>query len=172
MHTQGEAGVCSFDTPADQQTGTSNQGSTDCASGIGCSVQAQAGTYGTEFNEKGGGVYAMDWTSEAINIYYFARSDVPADITEGNPNPAKWGLPQAKFDSRSGDCDIDANFPRQTIVCLFFISFHLSLSNDLQANYEDSISTPTFVVRMLEVKPGQTGLLARQTRKFRLAKHT
>ena len=131
MHTQGEAGVCSFDTPADQQTGTSNQGSTDCASGIGCSVQAQAGTYGTEFNEKGGGVYAMDWTSEAINIYYFARSDVPADITEGNPNPANWGLPQAKFDSRSGDCDIDANFPRQTIVCPFFISFHLSPPSDL-----------------------------------------
>ena len=119
LHTKGEAGVCTFNPPEDQQTGTSNQGSTDCASGIGCSVQGKAGTYGTGFNQNGGGVYVLEWTSDAINIFNFARSEVPADITDGNPNPANWGLPQAKFASSSGDCNIDANFPRQTIV-----SFH------------------------------------------------
>lgn len=126
MHTQGEAGVCTFNPPADQELGRSNQDSTDCASGIGCSVQGKSGTYGTGFNQNGGGVYAMEWTSDKINIFYFARSDVPVDITTGNPDPANWGLPQANFESKYGDCDIDANFPRQTIVCSIHY-FYLSL---------------------------------------------
>jgi len=168
MHTQGEAGVCTFNTPEDQQTGTSNQGSTDCASGIGCSVQGKPGTYGTGFNENGGGVYAMEWTSDAINIFHFARSAIPADITEGNPNPANWGLPQAKFDSKSGDCNIDANFPRQTIVC----PIPQTLFVCLRADYLNSILTQTSVVQMLEVKHGQTGPLVQQTRKFLLVRHS
>lgn len=33
---------------------------------------------GTNFNDIGGGVYAMDWTSVAIRIWYFPRGAIPA----------------------------------------------------------------------------------------------
>ncbi|KAH8811184.1 glycoside hydrolase family 16 protein [Xylogone sp. PMI_703] len=114
LHTD-PSSTCTFSPPADQETGTSNQGSTDCAGDIGCSVIGRDGSYGTSFNNNGGGVYAMEWTSSLINIYFFPRNAIPADITAGNPNPSSWGLPTANFESRYGNCDIDANFPPQTI---------------------------------------------------------
>ena len=116
LHTGGD---CTFEAPANTETGTSNQDSYDCnldSDGPGCSVIGPSGSYGTPFNSAGGGVYAMEWTSSLIQIWFFPSSKVPADITSGNPNPAGWGLPTANFNSAYGDCDIDANFPAQTIV--------------------------------------------------------
>lgn len=115
LHTD-PSSTCTFSPPADQETGTSNQNSTNCASSIGCSVIGEDGSYGTSFNDNGGGVYAMEWTSDLINIYFFPRDAIPADITSGNPDPSGWGLPTANFESQYGNCDIDANFPAQTIV--------------------------------------------------------
>ncbi|KAH8594871.1 glycoside hydrolase family 16 protein [Bisporella sp. PMI_857] len=109
------AGTCVFNPPANAQTGTSNEGNTDCSSDIGCSVQGQSGSYGTSFNQNGGGVYALEWTSTKINIFFFPRNSIPEDITSGQPDPTQWGLPQANFDTVYGSCDIDTNFPRQTI---------------------------------------------------------
>jgi hypothetical protein len=116
LHTQDIDGTCSFTPPAYAETGTSNQDSYDCASGIGCSVKGQEGSYGTPLNDNGGGVYAMDWTSAYINIYFFPRDAIPDDITNGNPDPSGWGTPTANFESQYGDCDIDTSFPPQTIV--------------------------------------------------------
>jgi hypothetical protein len=70
--------------------------------------------YGTGFNAISGGVYAMDWTSSAISIYFFPRYAIPTDISSGKPNPSSWGTPQAMF-SGSG-CDIDAHFMNHNIV--------------------------------------------------------
>jgi hypothetical protein len=70
--------------------------------------------YGTGFNAIAGGIYAMDWTSSAISIYFFPRYAIPTDISSGNPNPSSWGPPRAMF-SGSG-CDIDAYFMNQNIV--------------------------------------------------------
>ena len=120
LHT---GGACTFDPPANTETGTSNNDNYDCnlnsATGVGCSVIAPSGSYGTPFNANGGGVYAMEWTSSLIQIWFFPRSKIPADITSGNPNPSNWGLPTANFNSQYGNCDIDANFPAQTIVSLY-----------------------------------------------------
>ena len=118
LHTD-PSSTCTFSPPADQETGSSNQDSTDCAGDVGCSVIGTDGSYGTSFNENGGGVYAMEWTSDLINIYFFPRNAIPADITSGNPDPSGWGLPTANFESQYGNCDIDANFPAQTIVSRF-----------------------------------------------------
>lgn len=116
LHTDTDTpGTCTFSPPADAELGTSNQGSTDCGSDIGCSVQGNPGGYGTEFNNNGGGVYALEWTSDLINIFFFPRNAIPADITDGAPNPSNWGLPTANFESQYGNCDINANFLRQTI---------------------------------------------------------
>jgi hypothetical protein len=114
LHT---GGACTFDSPAGLELGQPNQDSYDCslASGIGCSVMGPTGSYGTSFNDNGGGVYAMEWTSSWIRVYFFPRNAIPHDIQTGHPDPSSWGLPTANFDSQYGDCDIDANFPPQTI---------------------------------------------------------
>lgn len=116
LHTQNVDGNCTFTPPANTEIGTSNQDSYDCGGDIGCSVIGQEGSYGTPMNENGGGVYAMEWTSDFINIYFFPRNAIPADITSRNPEPSSWGTPTANFESQYGDCDIDVHFPAQTIV--------------------------------------------------------
>jgi hypothetical protein len=82
---------------------------------MGCSVLGSQTSSGTGVNSGGGGVYALYWTSKFIRIYHFARSNIPANILSGNPDPSTWGLPSANFDSANGGCDIDANFVAQTI---------------------------------------------------------
>ena len=72
-------------------------------------------SYGNGFNAVGGGVYAMEWTSDAINIWFFARNAIPGDIPAGTPNPAGWGTPMGKF---AGGCDIDSHFADHKIVSL------------------------------------------------------
>ncbi|RFU33606.1 hypothetical protein B7463_g2729, partial [Scytalidium lignicola] len=82
----------------------------------GCSFSgADTQGYGTGFNAVGGGIYAMDWTSSAINIYFFPRSSIPSDITSGAPAPETWGSPVASFVGGSG-CDIDTHFANHNIV--------------------------------------------------------
>jgi len=115
LHT---ANNCTFKSPARNQKGTPNNDNYDCNldSGAGCSVQGPVGSYGSSFNDNGGGVYAVQWTSRFIKIFFFPRNSIPEDITAGKPDPTKWGLPTANFDTRYGHCDIDASFPPQTIV--------------------------------------------------------
>jgi hypothetical protein len=42
-------------------------------------------------NDVGGGVYAMDWRSTGIRIWYFPPYAIPQDIINGNPTTAGWG---------------------------------------------------------------------------------
>jgi hypothetical protein len=70
--------------------------------------------YGAGFNAIGGGVYAMEWTSSAIEVFFFPRTSIPSDITSGSPDPSTWGTPVASF-SGSG-CDIDSHFSNHNIV--------------------------------------------------------
>ncbi|TVY48138.1 Endo-1,3(4)-beta-glucanase [Lachnellula occidentalis] len=88
----------------------------DCNSGTGCGMTTvDSSNYGTGFNAGGGGVYAMEWTSTAINVYFFPRAaGIPSDITSGSPNPANWTKPIAAF-SGSG-CDIDQHFMNHNLV--------------------------------------------------------
>jgi hypothetical protein len=91
---------------------------TDCNAGngnTGCSTStANTQGYGAGFNANNGGVYAMEWTSSAIEVYFFPRNAIPGDITSGSPNPAGWGTPVASF-SGSG-CDIDSHFMNHNII--------------------------------------------------------
>ncbi|KAK4690975.1 hypothetical protein P7C71_g5929, partial [Lecanoromycetidae sp. Uapishka_2] len=100
---------------------TGTLGDTNCyvyASGqpsnAGCSIENQnTQSYGTDFNNIGGGVIATEWTSSDINIWFFPRGSTPADITNGDPDPTTWGEPVAQF---QGGCDIDSHFQNQQIV--------------------------------------------------------
>lgn len=75
-------------------------------------------TYGDNFNAVGGGVYAMDWTSEAIRIWHFPRGGIPQDIIDKTPDPSTWGSPQALFGGGTGlySCDVEASFSDMNIV--------------------------------------------------------
>jgi hypothetical protein len=80
----------------------------------GCSIAtSNTASYGDGFNSANGGVYATEWTSSAISMWFFPRSAIPSDITSGSPDPSNWGMPMAEF---SGGCDIDEHFMNQQIV--------------------------------------------------------
>ena len=84
------------------------------AENAGCQIQAQNSlSYGSGFNANSGGTYAMEWTSEAINVWFFARGSIPSDIGTGSPDPSGWGAAVASF---SGGCNIDSSFKNQQLV--------------------------------------------------------
>lgn len=71
--------------------------------------------YGDGFNAIGGGVYATEWTSDHIAVWFFPRSRIPQDIQAENPDPSNWGTPLARF--VGGDsCNIDQHFSKNQIV--------------------------------------------------------
>ncbi|OCL02420.1 glycoside hydrolase family 16 protein [Glonium stellatum] len=91
----------------------------DCYNGTdsnaGCGVQGSQDTYGQALNANGGGVYAMEWRSEGIRMWFFPRSNIPSDITEGaSPDPSTWGTALADFPST--DCNIGSHFQNQSII--------------------------------------------------------
>ena len=96
-------------------SGQSN--STDCnadQASTGCGITSpDASSFGTGFNNANGGVFATEWTSQGISIWFFPRASIPTDIHSGTPNPAGWGTPQSKF---AGNCDIDGHFKDMNII--------------------------------------------------------
>ncbi|RMZ79645.1 hypothetical protein DV738_g3139, partial [Chaetothyriales sp. CBS 135597] len=71
----------------------------DQAKNAGCSIVDTSNlTFGAGFNAAGGGVYATEWTSQFIKIWFFPRGNIPSDIASGNPQPqASWGEPRSVF---------------------------------------------------------------------------
>ncbi|KAI9887436.1 MAG: hypothetical protein M1823_000773 [Watsoniomyces obsoletus] len=81
----------------------------------GCQSEEQrSNSYGAEFNQNGGGVYALDWTSEALRVFFFSRESIPADIKANKPNPATWGIPVMNV--QGPGCDLDKNYRDQKIM--------------------------------------------------------
>ncbi|KAJ7151515.1 glycoside hydrolase family 16 protein [Mycena filopes] len=83
-------------------------GGTDCAAATsgnaGCGMRSKSSnSFGAGFNANGGGVYAMQWDSTGISVFFFARGSVPGDIDAGAPQPKNWGLPMAHWPA--SDCD-------------------------------------------------------------------
>ncbi|OAF99073.1 uncharacterized protein CC84DRAFT_1048496, partial [Paraphaeosphaeria sporulosa] len=97
-------GDCLVDA-ATSQTGTWK--STDCSVGHddnqGCgTVFTEPFNYGAEFNANGGGVYAMEWTSDTIKIWFFPPTNVPLTLLNGGvPDSATFGTPSSVF---NGPC--------------------------------------------------------------------
>jgi hypothetical protein len=81
---------------------------------VGCSIEhPSTQSYGAGLNANGGGVYATQWTSDAISVYFFPRGSIPKDVLGDSPNPSGWGKPSAKF---TGGCNIDKMFNQQQII--------------------------------------------------------
>lgn len=103
------------------------------AQNAGCSIDTADDTsYGDGFNDGNGGVYATEWTSDSISIYYFPRSSIPSDITSGSPDPSGWGSPLSQF---KGSCDISNIFKDQQIV------FDVTFCGDWAGNVWSSDAT-------------------------------
>jgi hypothetical protein len=80
----------------------------------GCGVDAGESTFGTAFNNNGGGVMAMELRSAGIRMWQFARASIPTDITSGSPDPSTWG--EATADFPSTHCNIGNHFKNQSII--------------------------------------------------------
>lgn len=106
---------CNINT-AGSQSGTYLKNS-NCNAGTafeGCSTGTNQ-PFGDKFNAGSGGVYAMQWESSGIYVWFWPRNKIPADIKSGKPNTASWGLPIVAFNGGSG-CNIDSYFRNQNIV--------------------------------------------------------
>ncbi|KAA8893095.1 mixed-linked glucanase [Sphaerosporella brunnea] len=82
----------------------------------GCAISATCtNSYGDGFNANGsGGIYATEWNSAFIKIWYFPRGSViPADVLGPNPAPETWGPPVGMF---QGACNIDQKFRKHRII--------------------------------------------------------
>ncbi|KAJ9653636.1 hypothetical protein H2198_007187, partial [Neophaeococcomyces mojaviensis] len=85
------------------------------AQNAGCSIAtSDQSSYGSGLNSAQGGVYATEWLSTGISIWYFPRSKIPSDLASGSPDPTGWGTPMAHFADSS--CDIDSSIKNQQIV--------------------------------------------------------
>jgi len=82
------------------------------ANNQGCGIVGLGSSYGTPFNAGGGGVYATEWNSTLIRMYFWPRSRIPADIT--TPDPSTWGKPYAWF-TLGPDCPA-SKFQQHVIV--------------------------------------------------------
>ncbi|KAF3767719.1 family 16 glycoside hydrolase [Cryphonectria parasitica EP155] len=103
---------------------------TDCNNPDGCNYippTSDTSSYGDDFNAVGGGVYALEWTSDILRIWHFARGGIPQDIIDQQPNPSNWGTPQALFGTDS--CDVSTHFANMSIV----------LNIDFCGNYGDAL---------------------------------
>lgn len=83
---------------------------------LGCSITDNSNvTFGNGFNGNQGGVYATEWTSDFIKIWFFQRGAIPADVNSANPDPTGWGTPASLFASNSS-LSIDDHFKDMQII--------------------------------------------------------
>lgn len=114
LHTNAGCSVSQKDFAGMQMTSNCDVQATGQGANVGCGMMHRgSNSYGQGFNDADGGVYATEWTSSAVKIWFFPRSEIPFDIASGQPNPSKWGTPSAKF---AGECDIDTHFQNLQIV--------------------------------------------------------
>lgn len=99
---------CSLSSTSSNTLGISGTlvSSTDCSAANtgnqGCGIRASSNiSYGPGFNADGGGVYAMQWDSSGIAVFFFPRNAIPSDITAGAPQPSNWGLAMARWPASS-----------------------------------------------------------------------
>lgn len=82
----------------------------------GCKVtDTRSGSYGSSFNTRGGGIYALEWAKgNVMNTYFFPRgSSIPPNINSPHPDTSTWGRPFATFGS---GCDIDNNYRKMRLI--------------------------------------------------------
>ncbi|CAN8099000.1 unnamed protein product [Discula destructiva] len=108
-----------------QLSSTKMLATADCGAGnggTGCPQKtASSNNFGAGLNSAGGGVYAMEWTSSAISVWFFPRNSSVANslsasaATAGPISTSNFSTPIAQFAGGSG-CSIDSYFENHNIV--------------------------------------------------------
>ncbi|KAI9781207.1 MAG: hypothetical protein M1816_002467 [Peltula sp. TS41687] len=97
FHTGVDCRITGADQTGNLSTSNCNVYDPNQPTNAGCGAEdPQACSYGREFNEAGGGVYTMHWTSNAVRIWFFSRSKIPPDVSLQDPKPEK-SLPSRNF---------------------------------------------------------------------------
>lgn len=95
-------------------------GSTGCQQRDEAATTTTTANYGAGFNEAGGGVYAMEWKSSAISVWFFPRSSIPTSLGGGSDtvDVSALGTPLVQFvsDGGAGGCDFDQHFSNHKIT--------------------------------------------------------
>lgn len=81
------------------------------ASGTSCDANADPGacgfsddstsTFGPGFNSAGGGVFALQFDTSGISMWFFQAGSVPSDISNLAPTPSNWGSPRMSVPTSS-----------------------------------------------------------------------
>ncbi|KAF5311079.1 hypothetical protein D9619_007882 [Psilocybe cf. subviscida] len=108
------------------QSGTSvgNNCDVSATNNAGCGVQVtDTRSYGSIFNSKGGGWYAVERTNSFIKVWFWSRAatDIPSDVMNGatSVNTDNWGTPRAYFPDTN--CPIKSKFgPHNIVINLTF----------------------------------------------------
>ncbi|KAI0772440.1 concanavalin A-like lectin/glucanase domain-containing protein [Trametes elegans] len=93
----------------------------DCSEGrnssVGCTVdETQPNSFGQGFNSNGGGVWAAQFDTSGIFVWFWGRGNIPADVSSnGNTvDVATWGTPSAAWPASS--CNVSEFFTPQQLV--------------------------------------------------------
>ncbi|KAK0202504.1 endo-beta-glucanase [Desarmillaria ectypa] len=144
---------CTMPSSSRSQTGVALTSNCDVNvnSNAGCGVQLQsANSYGSGFNNNGGGWYAMERTDSFIKIWFWGRydSNVPSVVSSGSGsiNTDNWGTPAAYFPSNS--CSLASHFSAQNII------INLTFCGDWAGNVYASSGCPSSCVDFVNNNPG------------------
>ncbi|EJD00486.1 uncharacterized protein FOMMEDRAFT_127141 [Fomitiporia mediterranea MF3/22] len=138
------------DASVSNSTETGNLISTDCFNQTnfnqGCIVDVPGPSYGAAFAQSNGGVYALNWNSSGIFIWFFQRGSIPSDLPTDSPNPDGWGLPTAAYPASS--CDFNTFIKPQTLIiditiCGNFAGQPNVFSQTCSGNCLDLVQTPS-----------------------------
>jgi hypothetical protein len=94
----------------------------DCSKDAGCTVQdPRVTSYGDGFNKAGGGIFATQFASDGIYIWFWSRASIPTSVTalSSSKSPitslTDWGNPVASYPGGS-NCDIPKAFTSQNLI--------------------------------------------------------
>ncbi|KAH7882814.1 glycoside hydrolase family 16 protein, partial [Phlebopus sp. FC_14] len=100
------------------QLGSSGS-TTDCSQPAGCTVmETSPNSYESGFADMGGGVWATQFGSTGIYIWFWSRPDIPTSITQATSassiDTSQWGTPHASYFPTT--CNTSEFFSPQNLV--------------------------------------------------------
>jgi hypothetical protein len=90
---------------------------TGAQSGSENTKKGKLASYGTPFNAAAGGIYAMEWQSSHISVWFFASASpmyTSLSSKSTSPDPATFGTPLAHFSGLG--CDFAARFKDMRVI--------------------------------------------------------
>ncbi|GAA5930448.1 hypothetical protein JCM3775_004395 [Rhodotorula graminis] len=89
----------------------------EATSSQGCGFRTKSNnTAGIGANYGGAGVYALDWSSSGISMWFFPRHEIPGDILSKNPNPSSWKTPTLHIAEANCSPISDYFSPQQFVI--------------------------------------------------------